>query len=113
MLLNIKNSKNTTESLLQYKKVLKDTKEIYENVENMIRYQLEEMPSYLPPLDYLTYYNKEFVLDDWQSNALDLIDKKKSIVLCAPTSSGKTFLTTYLIKNTGRILFVVPTLPLV
>jgi hypothetical protein len=105
--------RNQIESLFaNHKTLLKDTKEIYSDVDNIVRYQLEEMPSYLPPLDYLTFYNREFVLDDWQSDALDLIDKKKSIVLCAPTSSGKTFLTTYLIKNTGRILFIVPTLPL-
>ena len=110
-----KGSKNRTkieQFFADYRKPLNDTKEIYDKVKNMIRYQLEEMPSFLPPLDYLNYYNKEFILDDWQANALDLIDKKKSIILCAPTSSGKTFLTTYLIKNTGRILFIVPTLPL-
>ena len=107
------NNKNQIETIfLDNKKLLNETKGFYDEIENMIRYQLEELPSYLPPLDYLNYYNKEFLLDEWQCNALDLIDDKKSILLCAPTSSGKTFLTTYLIKKTGRILFIVPTLPL-
>ena len=110
-----KNSKNRSQIeqfFVDYKKTINETKDIYDQVQNMVRYQLEELASFLPPLDYLSYYNSEFILDDWQANALDLIDKKKSIILCAPTSSGKTFLTTYLIKNTGRILFIVPTLPL-
>ena len=107
-----KNRSQIEKMFIEYKKIVNDTKNIYDKIENMTRYQLEEMPSFLPPLDYLNFYNKEFILDDWQSNALELIDQKKSILLCAPTSSGKTLLTTYLIKKTGRILFVVPTLPL-
>lgn len=94
------------------RKFISDIKKQYDNIKDIIRYQLDEMSSYLPPLDYLSYYNKEFILDAWQKQAIEWIDEKKSILLCAPTSSGKTFLTTYLIKNTDRILFIVPTLPL-
>ena len=94
------------------KKIISDIKKEYEKIEDITRYQLDEMSYYLPPLDYLSYYNKEFILDNWQKQAIEWIDEKKSILLCAPTSSGKTFLTTYLIKNTDRILFIVPTLPL-
>ena len=32
----------------------------------------------------------------------DMIDHERSILLCAPTSSGKTFLTNYLIKRSNK-----------
>lgn len=107
-----KNRNQIDKCFASHKNLLIETKKIFKQKENIIKYQLEEMPSFLPPLDYINYYNKEFTLDTWQIKALNLIDNKKSFILSAPTSSGKTFLTTYLIKKTGRILFVVPTLPL-
>lgn len=96
----------------KYRKFISTIRKKVSGIDDILRYQLEEMSSYLPPLDYLSYYNKEFILDEWQKQAIQWIDEKKSILLCAPTSSGKTFLTTYLIKKSDRILFVVPTLPL-
>jgi hypothetical protein len=109
-------SKNKKEHIYQlyhsHKKIINKTKEIYKGIDNLKRYQLEEMGSFCTPLDYSSYYNKEFILDEWQCRALNLIDNRKSILLCAPTSSGKTMITTYLVQKSDRILFIVPSLPL-
>lgn len=96
----------------QYKKTVKRAKKIYDQ-KDIIKFQLEEMGSYLGTLNFLNYsVNRDIKLDKWQINFLDMIDNDKSVLLCAPTSSGKTFLTNYLIKKSNRILFVVPTMPL-
>ena len=94
------------------KDLINRTKKVYNLGGNMIEYQLKKLGSRLIPLDFNSYYNKEFKLDTWQSKCLDYIDQKKSILVCAPTSSGKTILTIYLSSKPGRILFVVPTFPL-
>ena len=94
------------------KDLINRTKKVYNIGGNMIEYQLKKMGSRLVPLDFNSYYNKEFKLDKWQSKCLEYIDQKKSLLVCAPTSSGKTILTIYLTSKPGRILFVVPTFPL-
>jgi hypothetical protein len=49
-------------------------------------------------------------LEDWQCDVLAAIDEKKSAIVCAPTSSGKTLLSTYTCNITkGKtVLFVLP-----
>ena len=61
----------------------------------------------LPPL---SRYNRKFNLEDWQCNVLEKIDNRESAVVCAPTSSGKTLLSTYTCaKAAGQtVLFVLP-----
>lgn len=54
---------------------------------------------------------------------LDAVDLRKNLLVCAPTSGGKTFVSYYAIKNIlesnaagkdkGRVVFVVPTKALV
>lgn len=109
--------------------------------EDMIITQLTTMSNRLPPLSPFT---SNFRLDPWQKRVLQLIDAGKSVVISAPTSSGKTVLSTYVatlgrmvnpnnqtpirddveeldeendgyahISNKDRVLFVVPTEPLV
>merc|ERR1711871_912988 len=79
---------------------------------SIVQYQLQHMYDRLPPL---TLVNKgTWKLDEWQERVLTNIDNGQSTVVSAPTSSGKTVLSTYLCtKNSSKgILFVVPTEPL-
>lgn len=74
-------------------------------------YMMKELSHLLPPLNF---WNKdELKLDDWQINVINLIKKKQSILVKAPTSSGKTFvaMATGLIHN--KILYVCPAKPVV
>merc|ERR1711957_1041691 len=64
------------------------------------------MPDRLPPL---SRYNRQFKLEPWQCDILAAVDQRQSAVVCAPTSSGKTLLSTYTCKNSnGTVLFVLP-----
>eukprot|EP00759_Apiculatamorpha_spiralis_P013279 PhF_6_TR1997/c0_g1_i1/m.3374/K20103/DDX60; ATP-dependent RNA helicase DDX60 len=55
--------------------------------------------------------------DDWQRDLLNIVDNKESVVVCTPTSAGKTFVSFYCIKNVlvanteipGLIVYVCPT----
>ena len=79
---------------------------------SIVQYQLEHMYDRLPPL---TLVNKgKWELDPWQKRVLTNIDEGQSTVVSAPTSSGKTVLSTYLCtkKASKGVLFVVPTEPL-
>lgn len=74
--------------------------------DNLISFQLTEMSDRLPPL---SRYNRTFKLEEWQCAILSAIDERQSAVVCAPTSSGKTLLSTYTCKNAGgTVLFVLP-----
>ncbi|GAX18915.1 hypothetical protein FisN_8Hh133 [Fistulifera solaris] len=89
-----------------YKDSLKYARKIMNGKESLISFQLTDMPDRLPPL---SKYNRRFQLEDWQCNVLEAIDERKSAVVCAPTSSGKTLLSTYTCKNAkGTVLFVLP-----
>lgn len=73
---------------------------------DIISFQLTQMADRLPPL---SRYNRAFKLEDWQCDILGAIDERKSAVVCAPTSSGKTLLSTYTCKQAkGTVLFVLP-----
>jgi len=73
-------------------------------------YMLKELGHLLPPLDFWNY--TEFKLDDWQKECIQNIYNKKSILVKAPTSSGKTFvaMATGIIHN--KILYVCPAKPI-
>lgn len=57
--------------------------------------------------------------DLWQRKVLDAIDADASSVICAPTSSGKTFISSYCMDKVlrqsqdGIVVFVAPTKALV
>eukprot|EP00924_Labyrinthula_sp_SR-Ha-C_P004531 snap_masked-scaffold_1-processed-gene-3.33-mRNA-1 protein AED:0.00 eAED:0.05 QI:0/-1/0/1/-1/1/1/0/1148 len=79
---------------------------------NIYDFQLSFMSDRLPPLSLHTLKGK-FKFDPWQLRVLDLLtNKKKSVLICAPTSCGKTVLSTYLCQQNKRALFCVPTEPL-
>ena len=46
--------------------------------------------------------------DMWQSNVINLINENYNILVCAPTSTGKTIIGTYMASKKGRTLFIVP-----
>jgi len=69
---------------------------------------------------------KKFYPDKWQKNLLDVVDARGSVLVVAPTSSGKTFISWYTMKRTleenrsilrtkdrRRIIYVCPTKSLV
>ena len=74
------------------------------------RYQLKCLGSRLPPLD--TFNPKSFSLDEWQMDVIRKLLGGNSVLVCAPTSSGKTVLTTYFAGTNKKILYVVPSKPL-
>lgn len=89
-----------------YKESLKYARKLMNGKENLISFQLTEMPDRLPPL---SRYNRQFKLEEWQCAILDAIDHRTSAVVSAPTSSGKTLLSTYTCKSAkGTVLFVLP-----
>eukprot|EP00560_Eucampia_antarctica_P007037 CAMPEP_0197828754 /NCGR_PEP_ID=MMETSP1437-20131217/5277_1 /TAXON_ID=49252 ORGANISM="Eucampia antarctica, Strain CCMP1452" /NCGR_SAMPLE_ID=MMETSP1437 /ASSEMBLY_ACC=CAM_ASM_001096 /LENGTH=1255 /DNA_ID=CAMNT_0043430111 /DNA_START=43 /DNA_END=3810 /DNA_ORIENTATION=+ len=89
-----------------FKDSLKYARKLMKGKDNIISYQLTEMPDRLPPL---SRYNRQFRLEEWQCDILEAIDKRQSAVVCAPTSSGKTLLSTYTCKSAnGTVLFVLP-----
>ena len=99
---------------LSYKDSLKTARSWMKNHKSdIIRFQMLKMHDRLPPL---SRYNRKFKLEEWQCRVLAAIDKEQSTVVCAPTSSGKTLLSTYTCakerKNrkgkTGTVLFVLP-----
>ena len=72
--------------------LLKKARDVMKNEADIIRLQLTEMSDSLPPL---SKFNFGFKLDEWQLQALRWIDNNESVLICAPTSSGKTVLSTY------------------
>mmetsp|Transcript_3439 Transcript_3439/g.7476 ORF Transcript_3439/g.7476 Transcript_3439/m.7476 type:complete len:1260 (+) Transcript_3439:104-3883(+) len=89
-----------------YRDSLKYARKLMSGKENLISFQLTEMADRLPPL---SRYNRKLQLEPWQFDILQAIDNRESAVVCAPTSSGKTILSTYTCKNAnGPVLFVLP-----
>jgi len=89
-----------------YKDSLKYARKLMAGKKNLISFQLTDMPDRLPPL---SRYNRQFKLEDWQCAVLEAIDNRESAVVAAPTSSGKTLLSTYTCKKAdGTLLFVLP-----
>jgi len=60
-----------------------------------------------------------FLPDEWQIKLLNAVDQRKSVIVMAPTSAGKTFICYYAMKkvlredNDGIVVYVAPTKPLV
>lgn len=74
-------------------------------------YMMKELSHLLPPLNF--WDKGKLELDDWQIQVIDDIKNKKSVLVKAPTSSGKTFVA----MSTGiihkKILYICPAKPVV
>ena len=74
-------------------------------------YMMKECSDYLPPLNF--WEKSKLKLDDWQIEIINYIKNKKSVLVKAPTSSGKSFIamSTGIIHN--KVLYVCPAKPVV
>jgi len=71
------------------------------------RMQFEKLSNELYPLDFYNEHPK--TLDPWQYEVIRYINDKKSVIVSAPTSCGKTWLAIYPGVIGMSILFIVPT----
>jgi hypothetical protein len=69
-------------------------------------HQVQHMPLKLQPNS--NFKKEGFILDAWQEECLQAIDKKSSILMSARTSAGKTVLSTHAIRNNKRVWYIVP-----
>ena len=75
------------------------------------QYTMKEMGNYLEPLNFWDKTTKTF--DPWQSEVIQYIYDKKSVLVRAPTSSGKSFIAMAAGILYEKILFVCPAKPVV
>lgn len=73
-----------------------------------IKYQMVETYYRLKPIN--SWSKRVLKIDTWQREIINHIDNKHSVVIVAPTSSGKTVFAQYCAttSNSKRVLFVVP-----
>ena len=87
------------------------------------QFQLEHMGHLLPrpPPKVKDPRITTFTPDEWQCQLLDVVDNRESALVCAPTSSGKTFISYYCMEKVmrdqthkeGVLIFVAPTKALI
>jgi hypothetical protein len=85
-----------------------------------IRFQLEHAPEHLGrPEGFKGDDRVQFAPDAWQQRLLDIVDSNNSALVVAPTASGKTFISYYVMElclkvNDGDVVvYVAPTKALV
>ncbi|UJR27241.1 hypothetical protein I4U23_008536 [Adineta vaga] len=91
--------------------------------EKWYRFQLEKINSRLPRREYGEKDSRiqDFIPDKWQVEFLDAVDKRQSIIIVAPTASGKTYASYYamgkVVKDkddaNGICIYVAPTKALI
>ena len=100
-----------------YDKVTDDNQKKYLNkIEKKLEkfnyksYIMENLSNKLPPLDLYNDYEKK--LEQWQIQVIDYMKNNNSVIVSAPTSSGKSFLAIYSSMIFNNILYIVPSKPL-
>ena len=73
-------------------------------------HSLHRLPLLLEP--HSNFKKPQMVLDPAQRGCIQAIQRKKSILLCAPTSWGKTFLSTAVINENDGVWYLAPETPL-
>lgn len=123
MLLNkyYKNSKylNHTLNLYFHLKDIKTENEKYKKIINKIGsklkdydykiFMLKDLGHLLPPLNF--WDKGELKLDKWQIDIIQEIKDNKSVILKAPTSSGKTFISMSAGIFHNKVLYICPAEP--
>jgi hypothetical protein len=71
---------------------------------NLIELQFTRFHSQMPPLNMQGFQK----LDEWQIEVINAIDQNISVINNAPTSAGKSVLSSYATTK-GRTMFIVPT----
>ena len=103
---SLQNDETDNEELLNIiNPIIERYKQKY-NSEDMVALQMKSLSSFLPPLDPL--FIGRMRLDEWQLEVFNLIEQNANILVCAPTSAGKTVVSTYCAALGNRTLFVVP-----
>jgi hypothetical protein len=109
---------NEKDILKEFNKLDEDVQEKYEEVYekakkyfkknniDIYEYQMTHLYEYLSPLSH--FDEKKPRLDQWQKDVFEMMDNRKNVIVIAPTSSGKTALSTYCSLIANRVLFVVP-----
>ncbi len=107
-----------TNNSVEYAKVSEEYKKKYtvslERAEIMFsksktdiyEYQMTNLYEYLSPLSH--FDEKRPKLDKWQKDVFEMMDMRKNVIVIAPTSSGKTALSTYCSLISNKVMFVVP-----
>lgn len=88
-----------------YRKLLRATRGLLSRT-CPIFHQMVEAASFMPPLS--PYEFKPTSLEPWQMEILTYIKEGKSVLVVAPTSSGKTVCATYAATAWNPVLYLVP-----
>ena len=92
------------------KKIIKKVEKIINTHDTKI-YMMKEMGNMLPPLNYLD--EKSFQFEQWQINTIKNVKNNESVIVKAPTSSGKSFIAMSAGMFHNKIIYVCPTKPVV
>jgi superfamily II RNA helicase len=92
-----------------YKKIIKKFENKLEDYDYKL-YMMKELSHMLPPLNLWDQRKK--TLDEWQLETIDLMKKNKSVIVKAPTSSGKSFVGYCAGVLFSRVLYVCPAKPI-
>ena len=102
--------------LMNYKKDLElEYQELLKKIEKVLSdydaksYMLENLGHLMPPLDHWSI--PKMNLDAWQKDVIHKVRHKTSVIVKAPTSSGKTFIAMATGIIHKRILYVCPAKP--
>ena len=91
----------------QYEEVLEKVQKYFKKTGlDLYEYQMTHLYEYLSPLSH--FDEKRPKLDQWQKDVFEMMDHRKNVIVIAPTSSGKTALSTYCSLISSHVLFVVP-----
>lgn len=91
----------------QYEQVIEKVQKYFKKTGlDLYEYQMTHLYEYLSPLSH--FDEKRPKLDQWQKDVFEMMDNRKNVIVIAPTSSGKTALSTYCSLISNHVLFVVP-----